>query len=85
MDPFVQVASRVFDPPAHAGGTDWLSQVMAICNANRQFANRKLTACVTSPLILPLNRFDLTDAFTMAIFGEIGGQPGAHYLTHLIT
>ena len=24
------------------------------------------------PLILPLNRFDLTDAFTVTIFSEIG-------------
>src|ERR1043166_560921 len=36
------------------------------------------------PLILPLDRIDLADALPMAVFCQIGREPGADDLAHLI-
>ena len=33
-------------------------------------------------LILALDRFNLRDPLAVAVFTEVGGEPGVNYLTH---
>src|SRR5438105_15185198 len=34
-------------------------------------------------LVLSFDRFDLSHAFAMTVFGEVGGEPGANNFAHL--
>src|SRR6266404_6902337 len=41
-------------------------------------------AAIDLPLILPLDRINLRDAFAVTIFGDLSPEPGPHNLAHLV-